>query len=90
MYDGFCKVIFAISFIQPNDKGIDFSCSYAPRLPTAGETIHGTKFVTNFGGKGANQCVASAKLGGKTTLVARVSYDKNSLSLLPLTKNIHL
>ncbi|KAH1025849.1 hypothetical protein HUJ05_010492, partial [Dendroctonus ponderosae] len=25
---------------------------YAPRLPRAGETIHGHKFVTNFGGKG--------------------------------------
>lgn len=57
-----------------NITGIDFSrCSYAPRLPTAGETIHGKNFATNFGGKGANQCVASAKLGGNTTLVARVS-----------------
>lgn len=46
--------------------------SYASRLPTAGETIHGDKFVTNFGGKGANQCVAAAKLGGNTSLVAKV------------------
>ncbi|XP_044253380.1 ribokinase-like [Tribolium madens] len=53
---------------------IDF-VSYAPRLPKKGETIHGTKFVTNFGGKGANQCVAAAKLGGKTTLIARVGDD---------------
>lgn len=41
-------------------------------MPRAGETIHGTKFDTNFGGKGANQCVAAAKLGAKTALVARV------------------
>ncbi|KAJ8970813.1 hypothetical protein NQ314_001013 [Rhamnusium bicolor] len=40
---------------------IDF-VSYAPRLPKPGETIHGSKFVTNFGGKGANQCVAAANL----------------------------
>lgn len=53
---------------------IDF-VSYASRLPTAGETIHGDKFVTNFGGKGANQCVAAAKLGADTTLVARVGND---------------
>ncbi|XP_017782669.1 PREDICTED: ribokinase-like [Nicrophorus vespilloides] len=53
---------------------IDF-VSYAPRLPQEGETIHGTKFVTNFGGKGANQCVAAAKLGGNTTLIARVGDD---------------
>ncbi|KAJ8924869.1 hypothetical protein NQ315_001024 [Exocentrus adspersus] len=43
---------------------IDF-VSYAPRLPGPGETIHGTKFATNFGGKGANQCIAAAKLGGR-------------------------
>ncbi|CAH0563562.1 unnamed protein product [Brassicogethes aeneus] len=53
---------------------IDF-VSYTSRLPKVGETIHGSKFVTNFGGKGANQCVAAAKLGGKTTLVARVGDD---------------
>lgn len=46
--------------------------SYAPRLPLKGETIHGTKFVTAFGGKGANQCVAAAKLGGNTKLIGRV------------------
>lgn len=53
---------------------IDF-VGYAPRLPNPGETIHGTEFVTNFGGKGANQCVAAAKLGLSTTLVARVGND---------------
>lgn len=46
---------------------------YAPRLPLPGETLHGTKFTTSFGGKGANQCVAAAKLGGNTFMVARVS-----------------
>ncbi|KAJ8975366.1 hypothetical protein NQ317_000296 [Molorchus minor] len=53
---------------------IDF-VSYAPRLPKAGETIRREKFITNYGGKGANQCVASAKLGGKATLIARVGDD---------------
>ncbi|XP_072396065.1 ribokinase-like [Diabrotica undecimpunctata] len=53
---------------------IDF-VSYAPRLPKSGETIHGREFATNFGGKGANQCVAAAKLGGNTALVARVGDD---------------
>ncbi|CAH1116122.1 unnamed protein product [Phaedon cochleariae] len=53
---------------------IDF-VSYAPRLPLAGETIHGKEFATNFGGKGANQCVAAAKLGGNTALVAKVGND---------------
>ena len=46
--------------------------SYTPRLPKAGETIHGTKFSTGFGGKGANQCVMAARLGAKTVMVAKV------------------
>lgn len=54
-------------------EGIKCICfSYTPRLPKEGETIHGTRFVTAFGGKGANQCVAAAKLGIQTALVARV------------------
>ncbi|CAG9863088.1 unnamed protein product [Phyllotreta striolata] len=53
---------------------VDF-VSYATRLPKPGETIHGKEFVTNFGGKGANQCVAAAKLGGKTFLITRVGDD---------------
>ncbi|XP_065161183.1 ribokinase-like [Atheta coriaria] len=60
---------------------VDF-VSYASRLPKAGETIHGSKFVTNFGGKGANQCVAAAKLGGKTTLIARVGLDSHGENYL--------
>ncbi|XP_026685447.1 ribokinase-like, partial [Diaphorina citri] len=50
--------------------------SYVPRLPRPGETIHGTKFQQGFGGKGANQCVAAAKLGASTALVAKLGKDK--------------
>lgn len=46
---------------------------YAPRLPSPGETLHGTKFVTSYGGKGANQCVAAAKLGGNAHMISKVS-----------------
>ncbi|CAH3197373.1 unnamed protein product, partial [Porites evermanni] len=49
--------------------------SYVPRLPKAGETIHGTKFSMGFGGKGANQCVMAARLGAKTAMVAKVGND---------------
>ncbi|XP_026477572.1 ribokinase-like [Ctenocephalides felis] len=54
---------------------VDFTC-FAARLPKAGETIHGKKFMTSFGGKGANQCVSAAKLGGKTALIANLGNDK--------------
>ncbi|CAK1543069.1 unnamed protein product [Leptosia nina] len=53
---------------------VDFT-TYAPRLPQPGETLHGTKFATSFGGKGANQCVAAAKLGANTYMISRVGED---------------
>ncbi|KAG9336831.1 hypothetical protein JZ751_003179 [Albula glossodonta] len=45
--------------------------SQAPRLPKAGETIHGHKFFIGFGGKGANQCVQAARLGAKAAIVCK-------------------
>lgn len=49
-----------------------FAYSFAPRLPLPGETLHGSSFNVGFGGKGANQAVAAAKLGAKVEMVARV------------------
>lgn len=50
--------------------------SQAPRLPKAGETIHGHKFFIGFGGKGANQCIQAARLGAKTAMVCKVQQQK--------------
>ena len=44
-------------------------------LPKPGETILGGTFLMNAGGKGANQAVAAARLGGNVTLVAKVGND---------------
>lgn len=55
--------------VLPNTK---FIYRYANRLPKAGETLHGHKFMTGFGGKGANQCVAAARLGASTAMIAKV------------------
>lgn len=64
---------YYFQIMNPFHEVIKCICfSYTPRLPKEGETIHGTRFVTAFGGKGANQCVAAAKLGIQTALVARV------------------
>ncbi|KAM4680673.1 ribokinase isoform 2-T3 [Amazona ochrocephala] len=49
--------------------------SLTTRLPRAGETILGHKFFIGFGGKGANQCVQSARLGAKTSLICKVGKD---------------
>lgn len=45
------------------------------RLPKKGETILGTDFKTAFGGKGANQAVAAARLGSSVTFLGAVGDD---------------
>ena len=45
------------------------------RLPRAGETVLGGAFSTAAGGKGANQAVAAARLGGEVSFIARVGRD---------------
>ncbi|HEX29714.1 TPA: ribokinase, partial [Candidatus Poribacteria bacterium] len=45
------------------------------RLPKPGETILGGEFMTAPGGKGANQAVAAARLGGEVTFIAKVGAD---------------
>jgi ribokinase len=49
--------------------------TYTERFPAPGETIHGTRFTTGYGGKGANQAVMAARLGGTVAFVARVGDD---------------
>ncbi len=47
----------------------------APRLPRPGETILGGEFSQSAGGKGANQAVAAARLGGHVAFIARLGAD---------------
>lgn len=46
-----------------------------PRFHVPGETITGTAFHTFLGGKGGNQAVAAAKLGGKVHMIGCVGQD---------------
>ncbi|MEN7341396.1 MAG: ribokinase [Pseudomonadota bacterium] len=46
-----------------------------PRIPKAGETLAGDRFAIHGGGKGANQALACARLGGSTSLIACVGDD---------------
>ncbi|KAE9550769.1 hypothetical protein FO519_006021 [Halicephalobus sp. NKZ332] len=49
--------------------------SYAERFPKPGESIRGRDFKLGSGGKGANQCVQIAKLGGNAVMIGRVGND---------------
>lgn len=45
------------------------------RMPAAGETVLGDEFLTVFGGKGANEAVAAARLEAEVSLVASLGED---------------
>jgi ribokinase len=49
--------------------------TFTDRFPKPGETIFGEKFDLGFGGKGANQAVASRLCGADVFMVARVGSD---------------
>src|SRR6056297_598251 len=61
-----------IAVVGSSNTDMVIKCS---RLPAPGETVLGGQFFMNPGGKGANQAVAAAKLGGDVVFVAKVGND---------------
>ncbi|MBR2876810.1 MAG: ribokinase [Clostridia bacterium] len=55
---------------------------HSPRMPQIGETLTGSRFQVNAGGKGLNQAVAIAKLGGSASFCGCVGNDSNGELLL--------
>ncbi|HET7829132.1 MAG TPA: ribokinase [Candidatus Limnocylindrales bacterium] len=49
--------------------------AYADVIPEAGQTVVGRDFRMGFGGKGANQAVAAARLGARVSMVNCVGED---------------
>jgi len=45
------------------------------RLPSSGETLLGTGYRTDYGGKGSNQAVGCARLGARVSFVAKIGND---------------
>jgi ribokinase len=45
------------------------------RLPCTGETLLGTGYRVDYGGKGSNQAVGAARLGARVNFVARLGKD---------------
>ena len=58
------------------------------KIPTVGETILGNKYNVGPGGKGCNQAVAIARLGGKVNFISKIGKDTyGELALNTLKKN---
>ncbi len=53
-----------------------------PYMPVNGETISAEKFYLGCGGKGSNQAIAIAKLGGKVSMIGKVGNDAYGRVLL--------
>lgn len=49
--------------------------AYVDRMPDRGETLEAPDFALGFGGKGANQAVAAARLGAQVSMVTCVGDD---------------
>ena len=62
-------------------SNLDLNAS-VERFPAPGETLHGSRFTTGFGGKGANQAVMAARLGADVALITRVGNDSFGRDLL--------
>jgi ribokinase len=56
--------------------------TYVTRMPDAGETLVAPRFEIGFGGKGANQAVACARLGSEVMMLAKVGDDEFGASTL--------
>jgi len=59
-----------------------------PKIPSVGETILGKKYNVGPGGKGCNQAIAIARLGGNTNFISKIGKDAyGELALKTLKKN---
>ena len=59
-----------------------------PKIPSIGETVLGKKYNIGPGGKGCNQAIAIARLGGNVDFISKIGKDAyGELALKTLEKN---
>lgn len=64
-----------IEIISLGSINVDY-VGKVPHLPVKGETVQATDFAMFPGGKGANQAVAAARMGGKVVMVGCIGEDE--------------
>ncbi len=65
-------------------------CFFADKIPIKGETVLGKNHIVGPGGKGSNQAIAAARLGGKVNLITKVGKDQNATMALKLYKEVSI
>ncbi len=63
-------------------------CFFADQIPIKGETVLGKNHIVGPGGKGSNQAIAAARLGGKVNLITKIGKDQNAIMALNLYKEV--
>ena len=63
-------------------------CFFSHTIPIRGQTILGTKHLVGPGGKGSNQAIAAARLGGEVKLITKLGNDNHAEMALSLYKNL--
>ncbi len=70
-------------------SNVDISV-FVEKLPQKGETLLGHEMTTSFGGKGANQAIASAKLGGQVSFLTCLGEDDFGDQILSNLKQLKI
>ena len=63
-------------------------CFVANAIPEKGQTILGNKHIIGPGGKGSNQAIAAARLGGQVNFITKIGNDQNAKMALNLYKEV--
>lgn len=77
-----------VSVIGGYGNGLTFQMDYAPK---AGETVQANYFRNDHGGKGSNQAVGAARLGGRVHLLTAIGNDPYGEAAIRLwqEENVH-
>ena len=59
-------------------------CFFADKIPIKGETVLGKNHIVGPGGKGSNQAIAAARLGGNVNFITKIGDDQNAKMALKL------